>query len=224
MFKNTKAGSLRPVVSMLILFGPALLLILISTRGCKHKFKKLDDYGKLPAYTFTTADGKSVRNEDYKDKIVVYTTVQATCPDTCSIALWHVDQLIYQQLRENRKKLGHVKMVSVVIDSQGNPSDKIGEVQATLKRFVEGYDPEIWQIVKGDPTTIYNIKHNGKSLMEKGKKYFAGEAYTELMMLVDKKGHVRMVLPAKSESTIRKMREHIALLEGEYDRKSAQQK
>lgn len=224
MSKNTKAGSLRPVLSMLILFGPALLLILISTRGCKHEFQKLDDYGKLPSYNYTDAAGKSVKNSDYKNKIVLYTVIQSSCPDTCSISLWHLDQLIYQQLRENRKRMGHVKMVSVVIDAQGNPSDKIGEVQATLKRFVEGYDPEIWQIVKGDPKIIYNISHNGKSLMEKGKKYFAGEAYTELLMLVDKSNHVRMVLPAKTESTIREMRERIALLEGEYDRNAARAK
>ena len=224
MSKNTKAGSLRPVLSMLILFGPALLLIFISTRGCKQEFQKLDDYGKLPAYNFTDAAGKPVKNSDYKNKIVLYTVIQATCPDTCSISLWHLDQLIYQHLRENRKRMGHVKMVSVGIDSKGNPSDDIGAVEGTLKRFVEGYDPKIWHIVKGDPKTIYNIRHNGKSLMEKGKQYFAGEAYTELLMLADKNNHVRMVLPAKTESTIREMWERMALLQGEYDRKAAYSK
>ncbi len=147
MSKNTKAGSLRPVISMLILFGPALLLILISTRGCKQEFEKLDDYGKLPAYNFTDKAGKSVKNSDYKNKIVLYTVIQSTCPDTCSISHWHLDQLIYQHLRENRKRMGHVKMVSIVIDSEGNPSDKIGAVEGTLDRFVEGYDSKIWQIV-----------------------------------------------------------------------------
>lgn len=224
MSKNTKAGSLRPVLSMLILFGPALLLVFISTRGCRQEFEILDDYGKLPDYTFTNSAGKSVKNSDYKNKIVLYTVIQPTCPDTCSISLWHLDQLIYQQLRENQKRMGHVKMVSIVIDSKGNPSDKIGEVENTLKHFVEGYDPKIWQIVKGDPKMIYNIRHNGKSLMEKGKEYFAGQAYTELLILADKRNHVRMVLPAKTESTIREMRERIALLEGEYDRKAARSK
>lgn len=224
MAKNTKAGSLRPVFSILILFGPALLLILISTRGCNHKFKVLDDYGALPAYSFTEGNGKKVVNNDFKNQIVLYTTIEASCPDTCSIALWHLDQLIYQQLRENTKRLGHVKMVSIVIDGNGKPSNRVADVKAILERNVEGYDPEIWQIVSGDAKSIYNIKNNGKSLLETGKKYFANQAFTELMLLVDKRNHVRMVLPAKTESTIRTMKDHIALLEKQYDKAAADAK
>jgi hypothetical protein len=41
------------------------------------------------------------------------------------------------------------------------------------------------------------------------------------MLLVDKKNHLRMVLPGKTESTIRTMRDHMALLEKEYDKKAA---
>ena len=71
-------------------------------------------------------------------------------------------------------------------------------------------------IVSGDPEKVYNIKHNGQTLLQKDKKYFAGKAFTELMLLADKKNHVRMVLSGKSESTIRSMRDHMALLEKEY--------
>lgn len=216
MSKNTKAGSLRPVFSMLILFGPALILILISKAGCEHKFKVLDDYGKLPAYTFQSKTGKSITNKSFENKVVLYTTIQTSCPDTCALATWFIDQSIYQRMRTNAKKLGHVRIVSVVTDSKGNPSKDLAMVEAMLRRKVQGYDPKLWMLVSGDPEKIYDIKHNGQTLLQEDKKYFAGKAFTELMMLVDKKNHVRMVLSGKSESTIRSMRDHMALLEKEY--------
>ena len=44
--------------------------------------------------------------------------------------------------------------------------------------------------------------------------------FQELMLLSDKSNHLRMVLPGKTESTIRTMRDHMALLEKEYDIKA----
>lgn len=224
MSKNTKAGSLRPILSVLLLFGPALLLILISKVGCEHRFKVLDDFGALPKYEAVDSHGNKLNNAAFKNKIVIYTTIQTTCPDTCAITLWHLNQLIYQQLRKNNKRLGHVKMVSFVTDVDGNPSDRVKDVEYTLRKNIEGYDPRIWKVVKGDPKMIYNIKHNGQSLLTTGKKYFGGKAYTELMLLVDKRNRVRMVLSAKGESTIRTMRDHMALLEKEYDKAAAAKK
>ena len=216
-----KAGPLKTVLALLLLFGPALFLILISTRGCEHKFKVLDDYGPIASYQLTTVDGKHLSNKDFKDKIVIYTTIQPTCPDSCGITVWHLDQLIYQQLRKNKKKLGHVKLVSIVTDGKGGQSNNIQDVQYMLKDRIEGFDPSIWIVVSGDAKSIYNISNNGESLLKTGNEFFGGQAFQELMLLVDKKNHLRMVLPGKSESTIRTMRDHMALLEKEYDKKAA---
>jgi hypothetical protein len=216
-----KAGPLKTVFALLLLFGPALFLILISTRGCEHKFKVLDDYGPIASYQLTTVDGKHLSNKDFKDKIVIYTTIQPTCPDSCGITVWHLDQLIYQQLRKNKKKLGHVKLVSIVTNGKGGQSNNIQDVQYMLKDRIEGFDPSIWIVVSGDAKSIYNISNNGESLLKTGNEFFGGQAFQELMLLVDKKNHLRMVLPGKSESTIRTMRDHMALLEKEYDKKAA---
>ncbi len=217
---NSKAGSLKSVFPLLLLFGPALILIFISTRGCEHKFKKLDDYGAIPQFSFTDAEGKVYTNNSFKNQIVIYTTIQPSCPDSCGISIWHLDQLIYQRLRENKKRLGHVKLVSVLTDGYGKADNRIQDVQFMLKDRVEGYDPKIWIIVSGDAKSIYNIKHNGQTLLQKDKKYFGGNGFQELMLLADKSNHLRMVLPGKTESTIRTMRDHMALLEKEYDIKA----
>jgi hypothetical protein len=221
---NTKAGSLRSVFPLLLLFGPALILIFISTRGCEHKFKQLDDYGAIPAFSFTDSNGKIYTNESFKDEIVLYTTIQPSCPDSCGLSIWHLDQLIYQTLRENKKKLHHVKLVSILTDGHGNPDQRIKDVQFMLNDRVEGFDPTIWLILSGDAKSIYNMKHNGQTLLQKDKKYFGGNGFQELMLLSDKKNHLRMVLPGKTESTIRTMRDHMALLEKEYDIKAYKEK
>lgn len=222
--KIKKAGSYKSIFALLILFGPASLLIFISTRGCQHKFKRLDNFGSVPAFTLRDNSGKTFSKKDFKDEIVIFTTLQVSCPDTCAISLWHLDQLIYQNLKENTKKLGHVKLVTFVTDGKGNPSNRLDEVLFTLKDRVDGFNPDIWIVGTGNARALYNIKHNGHTLLQQGKKYFGNEAFQELMLLMDKKGQLRMVLPGKTESTIRTMRDDMALLEKEYDQESAWKK
>lgn len=219
--KRTKAG---PLLALLLLFGPAFLLILIGTRGCEHKFKELDDYGPIPAYSFTDLKGKVYTNASFKNQIVIITTLQPSCPDSCAISTWQIDQQIYQQLRKNRKKLGHVKLVSFITDGNGNPSNKLHNVASTLYDQVEGYDPNIWILANGNARDVFNIQHNGKSLLQKGPQYFGGEAFQELMMLVDKSNHLRMVLSGKTESMVRTMKQHIALLDKQYDKAKKKKK
>jgi hypothetical protein len=40
------------------------------------------------------------------------------------------------------------------------------------------------------------------------------------MLLLDKKNHLRMVLSGKTEGMIRRMKEHIALLQKQYDKQN----
>jgi len=221
---SKKAGLSRIVFPTLLLFGPALFLIFISTRGCEHKFKALDDYGKISAYAFSDLQGKNYTDQSFRNKIVIFTTIQATCPDSCAIDTWQIDQQIYQHLRLNKKKLGHVKLISFVTDGKGNPSDRLNDVASMLRDNVQGYDPSIWILAKGDSRSIYNMSHNGKSLLQKGPTYFGGEAYQELLLLVDKRNHLRMVLSGKTESMVRTMKQHLALLEKQYDIEKARKK
>jgi hypothetical protein len=55
-------------------------------------------------------------------------------------------------------------------------------------------------------------------LLQEDKKYFGGQAFQELMLLLDKENHLRMVLSGKTEGMVRRMKEHIALLQKQYDK------
>ncbi len=221
---NGSAGRLKGIIVLILLFGPASFLIFISSRGCEHKFVELDDMGKVSNYNFVNADGAQMNQATFKNKVVLFTTLQVTCPNKCAVSFWHLDQLIYQHLRKNKKKLGHVKLVSFVTDSKGNPYSNLNDVEFMLKDQVEKYDSSVWILANGDAKSLYNISRNGENLLMKGNQYFGGEAFQELMLLVDKRNHLRMVLKGNSEGMIRKMKEHIALLDKQYDKEAFKHK
>ncbi len=215
MASKYSAGLTKVVVSLLLV-GPAFLLVFISSRGCEHKFKELDDYGKVINYSFEDGDGNHFTSKDFLNEVVLVTTLQTTCPDTCAVSAWHLDQLIYQHIRKNRKKMKQVRIISFVTDTKGNAVNDLSGIKASMYDNIVGYDPKIWILAKGDAKSLYSIKHNGHSLLQKGEKYFGGEAYTELMLLLDKSNHLRMVGRGSNEGEIRRMNQHIALLQKQY--------
>ena len=217
----------KSILALLLVFGPALFLILISTRRCEHKFKKLDDYGLVKAPSFEVFEnGKNeVKNlSDYKGDLVVITTIQTTCPKECGISLWHFNQILFQHIRKNkRKKLKQVRLISFATDEFGRPAsdEQIQTIREMLKDDVEDYDPSLWIIAKGDPAKVYDIKHNNQRLYRRGKEYFGGVSYSSLMLLLDKQNHLRMVLKGDEEGMIRRMKEHLAQLQKQYDKERA---
>ena len=218
MAKKMNAGR-NKIVAILVLVLPAFLLIFLSTRGCKHKFKELPDYGKAIDYKFEGIDGKKYSSADFKDEIVIISTLQETCPDSCAISFWHVDQSVYQKIRTNKKKkFKQVKLISFVTDINGKPVEDLSLANAALKDQVNEYDSSIWILAKGNPKLVYDFKYNDQTLLTKGKDYFAGEAYLELMLLLDKTNHLRMVSRATTEGDIRRMFQHVALLQKQYDK------
>jgi len=217
---NTK--KLRKVLGFLLVFGPALFLIFISTRGCTHQFKTLDDYGVLKNYSFTDSKGKNRTAAEFKGEIIIITTLQKGCPWDCSVSFWRLNQILYQHIRKNsHKQLKRVRMISFVTDGKGNPEKQLTIVQDMMERDVEGYDPNLWIVASGDVRSIYNIEHNNQTLLQKEKKYYGGEGFQELILLSDKENHLRMVLKGNQEGLIRRMKESLALLLKQYDKDRA---
>ena len=211
----------RSLFALTLVFGPALILIFMATRGCDHRFKTLADYGLVDTPTFTVYNHKGKQQQtlqDYQDQIVLINTLQTTCPHNCGLAFFPLTQNIYKDLRTNkRKKLKQVRMLSIVVDSLGNPVSEqaLLDILDMLRSRVEGYDPEIWQLVSADPKIFYNLTNNGQKLIVKDTKYFGGVSYNE-------NNHLRMVLNGHTEGMIRKMKEHLALLIKQSDTERAQ--
>jgi cytochrome oxidase Cu insertion factor (SCO1/SenC/PrrC family) len=222
MAKKTNAGRMKVGLAFLLLFGPAFLLIFFSTRGCEHKFKELEDFGQAKDYSFTDIKGKKRSSKDFKGAVVLLTTIQQTCPDSCAVSFFHLNQTIYQHIYENKhKQLKKVRIISFATDGQGKPLEDLSTLDALLRDRVENYDPEIWVLAKGDAKTVYDFERNNQNLLQEGDEFYGGQAFQELMLLLDKQNHLRMVLRGDSEGMVRRMKEHIALLQKQYDKENS---
>lgn len=222
MATKKSAGWTTRILILILVFGPAFLLI-VTSKGCKMKFKSLEDFGPVNNYSFVDIDGKSYTQNDFKDKVVLFTNIQETCLDTCSINLFTLEKIIYQDLR-SKKSLKDYVIVSFVNDMDGNPVQDLRPTMELMEDKVYKFDPKKWLVVTGDAKNVFNIEHNGRSLLEKGDNYFGGNAFQELMLLVDKDNHLRMVLRGNIEGMFRRMKECIALLQKEYNTIENEQK
>ncbi|MDX1444741.1 SCO family protein [Lishizhenia sp.] len=220
--QKTKAGRGRAILMMLLVFGPASLLVLFSMNKCENKFQELGDYGNVGEYEFTTADGKTISNESMKGNIVIFSTIQNTCPVDCAIDMARFNLLIYQKYRKLQRNASHIKFVSILVDEEGNALDDLGAIDFTVKDEIEGYNPDVWMLVKGDPKQIYDITNKDLSLMEANdEKAYKGKPWLETMIIVDKENHVRMLRSGATEGMVRDLNEHISLLEKQYDKAAA---
>lgn len=221
MAKKTKAGLMKPLLMIVLVFGPALFLILISLNTCEHKFTKLPIYGELKDFEFTDANGEKITPETQLDKITIYTTLQISCPKHCAIDLAKFNLLIYQHYRKYQRKMSHIKFVSIVTDENGNPVEDLEEITYLLEDIIQGYDPEIWKLVTGDPKQIYDIENNKVNIYEQvSDEAFANKPYLETMMIVDKENNLRLIRRGSEEGLVRDFKEHIALLQKQYDKEA----
>ncbi|MDX2362540.1 MAG: hypothetical protein QNK23_17160 [Crocinitomicaceae bacterium] len=214
------AGLAKKILLTIILFGPAFILALIGLQRCEHVFTELDDYGPAPNYSFTSSEGVEMTQDDFDGNIVLMTVLQPLCPDSCSLSFWHVDQDLYQRIRKNKKKLGAVRMISYVVDYEGNPIEDVSAIRDMMYDQVQHYDPNIWYIASGDYKEVYNLENNPE-LEEEVNGYFGEEDRWKLMLLIDREQHFRIGIEGNTEGLIRKMKHYIALLQKEYDKTAA---
>ena len=198
------------------MFGPALLLIFIGTRSCEHNFEELEDYGPVTEFEFTDADGVKRNSSEFKDDVVLVNVLQSSCPDSCSVLMWHINQTIYQHIWKNKtKKAKQTRMISFLTDGNGNSLKDLSVINDAINDLAENYDPSIWILATGDVKNIYNLENNGISLIDEKSNF------QELMLLIDKQHHLRMVLSGNVEGQIRRMKQSMALLQKQYDKQAS---
>lgn len=220
-----EASRVKKLLMASLVFVPALTLLLTSTMKCEHKFQELDYYGNIPKYTATTLDGSVISNETFKNKIVIYSVLNETCPKECAISLWDFNQQIFRFVKENPNKLKDVVIVSFVVDKDGKPVKDLSTMKQILEFNVLEYNPKIWILATGNAQELYNIEHNKQNLSKiEGEEYFGGKAYYSLLLLGDKENQLRMAFKGDSESMVRKFQQHLTLLLKEYDKKKAKAK
>lgn len=219
-----------PWTLFILMLGPAFLIIVFG-RGCRSTYQELDVFGALNEFNFTFEDGTAFNNDSLKGKITIFTTYQLSCPDSCGIDLWFMREQLFKKIYNNRKKLPHVQIISILTDVNGNPVGFEDGADFGIRDIVtkglkkEEFNKTIWRLVSGDPKQIFDITHNNINLYEAKKEGFLSDRlFLECLLLVDEQGQLRFVRYGRSESMIRDFHEGFMLLEKEFENKLREQK
>ncbi|NRD18423.1 SCO family protein [Winogradskyella eckloniae] len=160
-------------------------------------------YHKIADFSLTNQNGKTITQDDYKDKIYVADFFFTTCPTICPIMTKNMAQIQKAILNDDE-----VMLLSHSV------TPKIDSV-AQLKKYAieKGVIDRKWNLVTGDKKQIYKLAR---------KSYLAvktdgnGDAYdmihTENFMLIDKKRQIRGFYDGTNSEEIERLLDDIETL------------
>lgn len=137
---------------------------------------------KVPNFSFTNQDGKTITNNDYLGKVYVVEFFFTTCPTICPIMNRNLVDV--QNHFEGFENFG---VASFTI----NPEFDTAEV---LKTYAERYgitNPN-WHLMTGDEVAIYKLANEGFNLYTaKDESVQGGFEHSGNFALIDKEGYIR---------------------------------
>lgn len=137
---------------------------------------------KVPNFSFTNQDGKTITNKDYKGKVYVIEFFFTTCPTICPRMNENLVQI--QNSFEEFKDFG---VASFTI----NPEHDTPEV---LKEYAAKYgitNPN-WHLMTGNVDAIYDLANRGFNLYTaKDAEVEGGFEHSGNFALIDKNGFIR---------------------------------
>ena len=137
---------------------------------------------KVPAFSFTNQDGKTITNKDYEGKVYVIEFFFTTCPTICPRMNANLIQI-----QNTFKDFENFGVASFTI----NPDYDTPEI---LKAYAEQYgvtNPN-WHLMTGDKATIYKLSNEGFNLYTAEEDDFAGGfEHSGNFALIDKNGFIR---------------------------------
>jgi len=215
--EKKKRNNLTKIIVFLVLFGPGTVIVLMAFNQCENHFEGLPNFGEMPKYEFIDINGKTINNESQKDRITVFHTLQTSCPRDCAIDLFKFNLILYQDLIENRDIFRDVDIITIVTDNEGNVTEDLEVLEYTLNDILDNYDPTLWYLVTGDPKQVYDIENNDINLYDaKVEDGYAGKAYLETLLLVDKENNLRLARRGNVEGYIRDFKQNVSLLNQTY--------
>lgn len=180
-----------------ILLMPSLFYLFLYTG--EHNYKKLPYYGNktaqlndegnydtinhtIPYFEFTNQDGKKITRDDLLGKVYVADFFFVTCPTICPKMATNMAYI--QNKFAERKDL---RFLSITV----NPEEDSVSVLKEYAKKVHANTAN-WDFVTGNKEKIYDIAFSGFFVnVAKDSIAEGGFLHTKLLILVDKKGHIR---------------------------------
>ncbi|MEH6764104.1 MAG: SCO family protein [Aequorivita antarctica] len=162
-------------------------------------------YHTIADFSLTNQNGKTITQEDYKDKIYVADFFFTTCQTICPIM---TDNMV--EIQEKLKNDDGVLLLSHTV------TPEIDSV-AQLKKYAleKGVNDAKWNLVTGDKKEIYDLARKSY-LAAKDVPYSDNDlVHTENFVLIDKKKRIRGFYDGTDSESIEKLLTDIKILEQE---------
>jgi protein SCO1/2 len=165
-------------------------------------------YHKIADFSLINQNGKTITQEDYKNKIYIADFFFTTCPTICPIMTDHMYQIQKEILDDDE-----VMLLSHSV------TPKIDTV-AQLKRYAlkKGVNDKKWNLVTGDKKQIYELARKSYLAV---KSIGNGDEYdmihTENFMLIDKERRIRNYYDGTDPEAIKQLMKDLETLKKEYD-------
>ncbi|MDG1728954.1 MAG: SCO family protein [Algibacter sp.] len=179
---------------------------MVSTELVDSTIQHQKKYHKIADFSFTNQNGKTITQNDYKDKIYVADFFFTTCRTICPIMTSHMADIQKEILDDDQVMLlSH--SVTPEIDSV-----------AQLKRYAikKGVNDKKWNLVTGDKKAIYKMARKSYlAVKDNGDGGPFDMVHTENFMLIDKKKQIRGFYDGTNTDDIDRLLEDIQILKQE---------
>ena len=190
------------VYQPLPIYQPAMVTDELVDSTIQHKRK----YHKIADFSLINQNGKTITQDDYKNKIYVadffFTTCQTICP------------IMTTNMAEIQKKIINDDEVLLLSHSV---TPKIDSVQQ-LKRYAikKGTNDAKWNLVTGDKKQIYELARKSYLAVKTvGNGDEFDMIHTETFMLIDKKRQIRGFYDGTNKEDISRLLDDIKILKNE---------
>ena len=190
------------VYQPLPIYQPAMVTNELVDSTIQHKRK----YHKIADFSLINQNGKTITQNDYKDKIYVADFFFTTCQTICPIMTTNMADIQNEILNDD-----DVMLLSHSV------TPKIDSVQQ-LKRYAieKGVNDAKWNLVTGDKKQIYELARKSYLAVKRdgnGDEY--DMIHTENFMLIDKKRQIRGFYDGTNKEDISRLLDDIKILKNE---------
>ncbi|HEX9828330.1 MAG TPA: SCO family protein [Flavobacteriaceae bacterium] len=164
-------------------------------------------YHTIADFSLINQNGKTITQDDYKDKIYVADFFFTTCQTICPIMTDNMAEIQEQILNDNE--------VMLLSHSVTPEIDSVEQLKRYSKE--KGVLDEKWNLVTGDKKQIYDLarkSYMAVKTMGNGDQY--DMIHTENFMLIDKKRQIRGYYDGTKPEDIARLLNDIKILKKEY--------
>jgi protein SCO1/2 len=144
--------------------------------------QRLPTIGAAPEFALISQDGKEVRLDDLRGKVVAVAFIYASCPDVCPLL---TDKMARVQDELGSDFGSKIAFVSITTDPERDTPE-------VLKGYAEAFEANLagWSFLTGDPAKVLDVAHRYGVAVAPAA---AGQVdHTLLTTLIDRRGTMRV--------------------------------